>query len=416
MAINTQNTERLSVSLWFYKSMGELIKLSNQIQNYAWGSHTTLASMRGLSVPSQKPEAEVWVGAHPSAPSTVHASSGDIALDRLVAESPERVLPAGLTSFPFLFKILAIDAPLSIQVHPTDAQAVAGFEAEQAAGVALDSPHRNYKDSFSKPETVIALSEMKILTGVRPADELAQLAQGLELDWLKPLLGAASARELLAAIIHMDDDAAAAAVAQTVARASSWAAAHPSETSALDTLLARAADLVAQVDRKHPGDRGLLVAVVMNLVYLAPGDSAFTPDGQVHAYVSGTAIEIMNPSDNVMRAGLTPKHIDTEELIKILGEQQAAPKILRSEPDDAPVSVYRLWDERMSVIRVRLNNDSVALTLSGVAAVLGVSGSLTFTSAETSIAIEPTESLLHTGSDTEVEISGSGEAYIAAYV
>ena len=144
--------------------MGELFRLVNKTQHYAWGSHETLAHMRGLSGPSDQPEAEVWVGAHPSAPSEIDIDGHKMGLDRVVENTPDRILPQGVKNFPFLFKILAIDAPLSIQVHPTDAQAESGFDRENQEGIALDDSSRNYKDRHSKPETVIALTPMKILT------------------------------------------------------------------------------------------------------------------------------------------------------------------------------------------------------------------------------------------------------------
>ncbi|WP_294647177.1 mannose-6-phosphate isomerase, class I [uncultured Rothia sp.] len=395
--------------------MGEIFSLKNQIQNYAWGSREILGRMRGVPVPTEQPEAEVWVGAHPAAPSRATVDGAESPLNELIVENPSRFLRPDRTSdwFPFLFKILAIDAPLSIQVHPTPEQAIAGFEDEQARGIAIDAPYRNYKDRYSKPETVIALSPMRVLTGVRPVEQLKTLAAAFGAAWLDER-AELSPKQLLTEIIRLPEETASAAVQHLVDTA-------PGLLGASNDVVADAAELVRIVDGKYPGDRGLLVAFVMNLVHLAPGESAFTPDGQVHAYVSGTAIELMNPSDNVMRAGLTAKHIDTEELIKVLGEKQDAPVIQRPNPEDGPLGTYAMWDERMSVTRVRVEEGKpLSYTFKGISAALSVAGKVTIQAKDGNgtdeFVLGATESVLHVGEPSEAVLSGSGELYIASYV
>ncbi len=395
--------------------MGEIFSLKNQIQNYAWGSREILGRMRGVPVPTEQPEAEVWVGAHPAAPSRATVDGAESPLNELIVENPSRFLRPDRTSdwFPFLFKILAIDAPLSIQVHPTPEQAIAGFEDEQARGIAIDAPYRNYKDRYSKPETVIALSPMRVLTGVRPVEQLKTLAAAFGAAWLAER-AELSPKQLLTEIIRLPEETASAAVQHLVDTAAGL-------LGASNDVVADAAELVRIVDGKYPGDRGLLVAFVMNLVHLAPGESAFTPDGQVHAYVSGTAIELMNPSDNVMRAGLTAKHIDTEELIKVLGEKQDAPVIQRPNPEDGPLGTYAMWDERMSVTRVRIEEGKpLSYTFKGISAALSVAGKVTIQAKDGNgtdeFVLGATESVLHVGEPSEAVLSGSGELYIASYV
>lgn len=395
--------------------MGEIFSLKNQVQNYAWGSREILGRMRGVPVPTEQPEAEVWVGAHPAAPSRATVDGAESPLNELIVENPSRFLRPDRTSdwFPFLFKILAIDAPLSIQVHPTPEQAIAGFEDEQARGIAIDAPYRNYKDRYSKPETVIALSPMRVLTGVRPVEQLKTLAAAFGAAWLAER-AELSPKQLLTEIIRLPEETASAAVQHLVDAA-------PGLLGASNDVVADAAELVRIVDGKYPGDRGLLVAFVMNLVHLAPGESAFTPDGQVHAYVSGTAIELMNPSDNVMRAGLTAKHIDTEELIKVLGEKQDAPVIQRPNPEDGPLGTYAMWDERMSVTRVRVEEGKpLNYTFKGISAALSVAGKVTIQAKDGNgtdeFVLGATESVLHVGEPSEAVLSGSGELYIASYV
>ena len=395
--------------------MGEIFSLKNQIQNYAWGSREILGRMRGVPVPTEQPEAEVWVGAHPAAPSRATVDGAESPLNELIVENPSRFLRPDRTSdwFPFLFKILAIDAPLSIQVHPTPEQAIAGFEDEQARGIAIDAPYRNYKDRYSKPETVIALSPMRVLTGVRPVEQLKTLAAAFGAAWLAER-AELSPKQLLTEIIRLPEETASAAVQHLVDTAAGL-------LGASNDVVADAAELVRIVDGKYPGDRGLLVAFVMNLVHLAPGESAFTPDGQVHAYVSGTAIELMNPSDNVMRAGLTAKHIDTEELIKVLGEKQDAPVIQRPNPEDGPLGTYAMWDERMSVTRVRVEEGKpLSYTFKGISAALSVAGKVTIQAKDGNgteeFVLGATESVLHVGEPSAATLSGNGELYIASYV
>ena len=254
---------------------------------------------------------------------------------------------------------------------------------------------------------------MRVLTGVRTSEQLAELAKAFKADWLAERVKL-TPKQLLTEIIRMPEDAAATAVEQLVEVASQL-------TGSENARIADAAELVQIVAGKYPGDRGLLVAFVMNLVHLAPGESAFTPDGQVHAYVSGTAIELMNPSDNVMRAGLTAKHIDTEELIKVLGESQDAPVIQRPTPDNAPVGTYAMWDERMSVTRIRVEEGKPQeYTFEGISAALSVSGEITIHAADGNgteeFVLGATESVLHVGEPSAATLSGSGELYIASYV
>ncbi|MDO4253500.1 MAG: mannose-6-phosphate isomerase, class I [Rothia sp. (in: high G+C Gram-positive bacteria)] len=395
--------------------MGQLVRLKNTIQNYAWGSHTILAEMRGIPQPTQLPEAEVWVGAHPAGPSLALLDQKTIALDQWVAAEPERILPAQRESdsFPFLLKILAIAAPLSIQVHPTSQQAQAGYRAENAAGIKLTDPQRNYKDQHSKPETVLALTDTKILSGLRPQQELAAIARAFELDWLAASCQAGQAKEILTSIIRLKDGEAARYTAQTLNQARAWLAAHPGDD---EPLLRAAAQLVEVIDSKYPGDRGLLLALTMNLLELKPGQAAHTPDGQIHAYLSGSVIEIMNPSDNVMRAGLTPKHVDTEELIKVLSPQQPAPRIQQAQPGPAGISHYSLWDPRMCLTRLHLTQgQQLNYELSGTSALLSVGGCLEITGPDQKLSLTGTQALLHLGSQTPVKISGAGEAYLASY-
>lgn len=322
--------------------MPELFLMRDPIQNYAWGSRTALARMQDRDAPTGQPEAELWIGSHPSAPSQLLVDGAEVTLEQLLRTSPERLLsPAAHDQvseggLPFLLKILAIDAPLSIQVHPSREQAREGYQREEAAGIDRDAGHRCYKDRGAKPETVVALTRLEILTGVRERAELALLAESLDLQWLREI--AQEPGSVLRAVLGLPDDDAHTALTELRAAVSQLPSAD--ETRAL----------VEHIWQAHPGDRGLLVALCMNHLILEPGEAMFTPAGQVHAYLQGTAVEIMECSDNVLRAGLTPKHIDVPELLKIVSAEQAP-----GEPQDAPVGPdglrrYGLWEPSLSLV------------------------------------------------------------------
>lgn len=380
--------------------MGEILRMRNPVQHYAWGSREVLARLRGGTVPSPEPEAELWVGAHPSAPSAVLVDGRERSLDRLVEEDPEGYLPASARGgqLPFLLKILAIDAPLSIQVHPSPEQAEEGYEREQRAGIPLDDPARNYKDRSAKPETVVALTEVGLLTGVQPAERLRATADRLGLEWLRA--AADGERPVLPSVLALDDAAAAAAVDATVAAAR---AADPQDPVAA---------LVRYVHDRHPGDRGLLVAVCMHHVHLESGQSLHTPAGQVHAYLSGTAIEVMSSSDNVLRAGLTGKHVDVPELLAVLADVQADPEVVEPPADEHGARVYPLWDERLSLVAHELVPDrSVPFELCGTAVLLAAGDRVVVRAPDGEWVLGGGESLLHRGATTAVELSGDARVF-----
>ena len=325
--------------------MAEFLRMSNPIQHYAWGSCSVLAEMQGRPGPTEQPEAELWMGAHRSAPSRVSVGGQQRGLDELAPH------------LPFLLKILAIDAPLSIQVHPTSDQAREGFERENAAGIALDAPHRNYKDPHAKPETVVALTDMWLLAGQQSRAQLSAVAEDLGLSWLAT---AAASPCPLRHALELSDDAAAAAVRESVTAA---APAPDTAASAQEGTVSlspeqdaneRARRLIRLLTHHYPEDRGLLVALCMNVVHLSPGQALFTPAQQVHAYLSGTAVEIMGCSDNVLRAGLTSKHVDVPELLRVMAETQqpVAPLETRTAEDGAVR--YPLWDPAVTLLSARV--------------------------------------------------------------
>ncbi|MFI8092068.1 mannose-6-phosphate isomerase, class I [Streptomyces sp. NPDC086080] len=316
-------------------------RLDNTIRPYAWGSTTAIPRLLGTE-PTGEPQAEMWMGAHAGAPSR----TGRGTLAEVIDAAPEKELgPESVARFgprlPFLLKLLAAGSPLSLQVHPDLAQAKAGYADEERRGVPVTAPHRNYRDANHKPELVCALTEFDGLCGFRDPLRAAGLLDGLGVDSLKPyvdLLHAhpeeAALREVLTAILTADPEEMARTVAETAA--------------ACDRLGGDYAPY-AGIAHHYPGDPGVIAAMLLHHVRLQPGEALFLGAGVPHAYLDGLAVEIMANSDNVLRCGLTPKHVDVPELLRIVRFESRDPGVLRPEagPDgeevyETPIDEFRL--------------------------------------------------------------------------
>ncbi|MEV0244824.1 mannose-6-phosphate isomerase, class I [Streptomyces sp. NPDC050674] len=316
-------------------------RLDNTVRPYAWGSPTAIPQLLGVE-PTGEPQAEMWMGAHPGAPSR----TGRGTLVEVVDADPEKELgPATVAKFgprlPFLLKILAAGAPLSLQVHPDLTQAREGYADEERRGIPTDAPHRNYKDANHKPELICALTEFHGLCGFRDPLEAAALLDDLGVDSLKPyvdLLHAhpeeAALREVLTAILTADREE----MSRTV-----------TEAATACTRLGGAYAPYADIAHHYPGDPGVIAAMLLNHVRLQPGEALYLGAGVPHAYLDGLGVEIMANSDNVLRCGLTPKHVDVPELLRIVRFSPSDPGVLRPEasPDgeevyETPIDEFRL--------------------------------------------------------------------------
>lgn len=306
-----------------------MIRLINPTQHYAWGSTTAIPDLLGLPTTAE-PVAESWMGAHPSAPSRVTTADGETGLDRLIAADAEVLLGSDVVArfgpaLPYLLKIIAADSPLSLQVHPDLEQARRGYAAEEAAGIPVDAPHRNYRDRNHKPELVYALTPFEALCGFRAPRRVAELLRGLDAPLAKQLDGLLTAQPsyegIRAAFTQLLEPATRPTPDEVVEVAEACAArldvGSPSP---------RADRTVVLLARAYPGDPGVVTSLLLNPVTLQPGEAMFVPAGGVHAYLHGLAVEIMASSDNVLRAGLTPKHVDPDELLRNV-DYVAAPPI-----------------------------------------------------------------------------------------
>lgn len=301
-----------------------MYRLSNTIRDYAWGSAGAISALLG-SLPSGKPEAEMWLGAHPAAPSLARTAPGrDTGLHELVAADPGALLGPEVAGtygrLPFLMKVLAADKPLSIQVHPSAEQAAAGFAAENANGPAPGSPQRNYKDGSHKPEMLYALTDFAALSGFREPAESAALFTALAGALEEKASATCTA---IAGLLSNPDPAEALRSACECLLGGTpevghavLAAVHAIEADprlAAEPALAE----LPRINAHYPADAGVLVSLLLNLVVLRPGEAIYLDAGNMHAYLRGLGVEVMANSDNVLRGGLTPKHIDVPELLRI---------------------------------------------------------------------------------------------------
>ncbi|CCH34838.1 mannose-6-phosphate isomerase, class I [Actinosynnema sp. NPDC047251] len=296
--------------------------LHNAVRAYAWGSRTAIAELLGREVPAPHPEAELWMGAHPGDPSRVLRPDGERSLLDLLVEDPVGQLGARGADrwgsrLPFLLKVLAADEPLSLQAHPSAEQAARGFAAEEAAGLPMDSSVRNYKDPSAKPELVCALTEFHALAGFRAPDRTVALLRSLEAPDFAPyteLLAAqpdeSGLRALFTTLITLPQTALDALLPQVLDACVLHVKAHGDFDLECRTVL--------ELGEAYPGDAGVLAALLLNRLVLRPGEAIYLPAGNLHAYLHGTGVEILANSDNVLRCGLTPKHVDVPELMRVL--------------------------------------------------------------------------------------------------
>jgi len=379
-----------------------LIAISNTPRDYAWGSPTLLPDLEGRE-PTGAPEAEVWFGDHPGSPAAVHDGTDRTLDEWLPAAAAERGVPAKL---PYLLKLLAAGAPLSIQVHPSKEQAVEGFAREERAGIPRDAAERNYKDDNHKPEVIVALSDtFTALAGLRDLERTRALVDALgdapAVRTLRSRLADGDA--LRSAIGWLLGEAERADIEQIVDAAAS------AEVPEFAAELA----LTRSLNAAYPADPGIVVALLMNLVELRRGEAIFVPAGVLHAYVAGLGVEIMAASDNVLRGGLTPKHIDVSELLSLVDFRPAEPPFLRPAATGGTAEVFAPGIDDFALGHLGAGAEG-RVDLRGVAIALGVAGETVLTGASgQSITVRPGQAALVTPDESPLVADGGGEVFVA---
>ncbi|MDT0144512.1 mannose-6-phosphate isomerase, class I [Microbacterium sp. PRC9] len=367
-----------------------LIEITNTPRQYAWGSTTLIAEMQGRPA-TGSPEAEIWFGDHPASPACAIDGQPlpDLATERL----------------PFLVKLLAAAAPLSIQVHPSKAQAVEGYEREEAAGVPLSAASRNYGDDNHKPEVLAAVNDgFTALAGLRDLDATRRLVTqlGPAAESLGSRLNGHNPPDILRDVIQwlLSGEAPIPALI---------AAVHDAEA----TEFASEVKAVRVIAERYPGDPGVIVALLMNLVSLDRGQVLYAPAGTLHAYLEGLGVEVMAVSDNVLRGGLTPKHVDVPELLRILDPTPGPPRILEpvstSErvttftPDVPDFRLRRVASIESMPTSLSTPHPTVAIVTAGTVTVAGGDGAVTLTAGRA----------LYASGEQQLSLTGDGLVYVA---
>ncbi|MGA4507941.1 mannose-6-phosphate isomerase, class I [Propionibacteriaceae bacterium G1746] len=396
-----------------------MMLLEGTVQAYAWGSHDAIPALLGIE-PTGEPHAELWLGAHPKSPSTLPEQQADLL--RVINAHPELLGTRSVEQFgptlPFMMKVLSASQPLSLQAHPNRAQAEAGFDAENAAGVSLDDPRRSFKDPWPKPEMAVALTPFSTLSGFRPACQTADLLEKLDAGpELNPVIGALKNRVGEAALAEVFLVALSLAeqhqglVDQVVAAALR----HVDDRGELGVFARTAIEL----DEHFPGDPGILAGLLLNRLDLEPGHAVFMNPGNMHAHLKGTCIEIMASSDNVLRAGLTQKHIDVDGLVQVV-EFVGQPTMLVDPVTEAPgLSRYPTPSPEFALWHIELgrgasSNEPLLLPASEGARILLVEdGYLACSGADETVEVVKGRSLFIPAGEV-VRVNGDAVAWLAA--
>lgn len=402
------------------------VKIDNTPRAYSWGSRTGIADFRGTR-PSGELEAELWLGAHSGSPARIigggfHTPPYDDLASWIDAEPVQALgkhLAATRGRLPFLLKILAADSALSLQAHPTTERARLGFSLEEAAGIAIDAPNRNYKDDSAKPEIIVAVSEtFDALSGFRPLREVLSMIEVLRADDAASASAGARSLDFFQSLLEASDPVRAAvecllapqrakAVVELVDRVSVLAA----SVHATASPFAASFETVTTLARAYPGDPGIVISLLLNRITLHRGEALFLDAGNVHAYLRGVGIELMSASDNVLRGGLTPKHVDVQELVEVLDFTPIASPYLRSRETASGVETFDAGVDDFILHHVHA---PAAFELTGPAIVLIDTGSVRIRGRASAIGLTRGESAFVTPDEHGLSISGDGSFWLAS--
>ncbi|TFB74187.1 mannose-6-phosphate isomerase, class I [Cryobacterium glaciale] len=421
------------------------VGITNTPRNYAWGSTHAIADLLGRT-PSGGPEAELWLGAHAGSPAVIEdaAQVGAANLAEWIAASPAvalgadwaaREADAGAPRLPFLLKILAAGRPLSLQAHPTTEQARAGFDLENEAGIAVDAGNRNYRDPFHKPELIFALSDtFEALCGFRPLAEVRGIIAELRLLDLATENPQAAALDLLENNLAQglrdtvdwllrdgrgDDSGEVKWLVERVVALAEHAEFLAGGGAAIG--YARELATVRALAAEYPGDPGMVIALLLNRVSLRRGEVLYLPAGNIHAYLSGLGVELMAASDNVLRGGLTPKHIDIDELLTVLDFTAGPAPYLAPVVLADGVSRYRPGVTDFELVHIKADADAASSTpvpmrqiaLTGPAIAICTAGGFLVAGASSSRAVKRGQAVFVTPDEGTLTFAGTGEVFLA---
>jgi mannose-6-phosphate isomerase len=376
-----------------------VLRLHGAVQHYAWGGCDFIPGLLGIANNDRRPFAELWMGAHPKGPATANVAGIEIPLDRLIAEAPGKILGSTANAhfggrLPYLFKVLDVAKMLSIQAHPTKKQAEEGFARENAAGIDLQGSGRNYKDDNDKPEVAVALTEFWMLHGFRPLEQIAEMLHVVpELHSMMPDFSEKLVRtettvqsrrallqELYRTVMTTPQDRADLLLNTLITR---LARTDTSDKNDPGHWAARASETFCPVDGHC--DRGIFSIYLLNLVHLRPGQGTFQPAGTLHAYLEGVTVELMANSDNVLRGGLTPKHVDVPGLMRIVSFDGGLPVVMNGVPNGAHTvaseRVYQTSSDEFELSSINLESGAQYLgnAVHGPDTIIVLNGTATLT-------------------------------------
>ena len=389
-------------------NLTSIYRMQNPIQNYAWGSKDAFTQMYGVANPEDKPQAEIWMGAHPNGCSSLVDENGEtIRLDAFIANDPAAILGDAHANFgelPYLFKVLAAAEPLSIQVHPDKASSEAGFAAENAAGIPLTAAHRNFKDPNHKPELVYALTPYRAMNGFREFSDIVSLIQSLKLPALQAEIDAFcqnpqsdTLKALFGASLRVQGEARSATVAALLAVAKE----RQSEDAFAEVL---------RLSAFYPEDMGLFAPLLLNVITLQPGESLFLYASTPHAYLQGVGLEAMASSDNVLRAGLTPKHMDVDALLANVDfVAKPANELLMKPMVLGPVSDYPIPVADFSFTLVNLANEALESETTTALILFCAEGHAVVKSGKQTLTLQAGESCFVPAAASAFAVSGQGK-------
>ncbi|MCK7012833.1 mannose-6-phosphate isomerase [Enterobacter roggenkampii] len=380
-------------------------KLINSVQNYAWGSKTALTDLYGIANPNNLPMAELWMGAHPKSSSKIEDASGQARSLRDVIDADKSALLGDKVAqrfgeLPFLFKVLCADQPLSIQVHPNKQASEIGFAKENAAGIPLDAPERNYKDPNHKPELVFALTPFLAMNAFREFSEIISL--------LQPVAGANNA------IAHFLENPNADALSQLFASLLNMQGEEKSHAlavlkAALESQQGEPWETIRLIAQFYPDDSGLFSPLLLNVVKLNPGEAMFLFAETPHAYLQGVALEVMANSDNVLRAGLTPKYIDIPELVaNVKFVAKPAAELLTQPVKNGAELDFPIPVEDFAFSLHDLSQTETTIAQESAALLFCVEGEATLHKGEQHLVLKPGESAFVAANESPVSVSGTG--------
>ncbi|WP_040158539.1 mannose-6-phosphate isomerase, class I [Nigerium massiliense] len=388
-------------------------RINGTIKHYAWGTHDQIPAILGIPADG-RPFAEYWLGAHPLSPSLI----GDKPLDEALREEQsalgERCVEHFGDKLPFLMKILSARHPVSIQAHPPRAKAEEGFARENAAQIPVDDPVRTYRDDWPKPEIMVALTQFDSLAGFRAPQHTVRLFEELGvLDIVGSVIGPLTFREGAAGIeeVFLDVLSLAGDRLDIINHVLAASVSHVHDDSEVGEFARTAVEL----DEAFPGDPGIMAALLMNRVRLQPGEALYVPTGTMHAHLSGTGVEVMANSDNVIRGGLTNKHIAVDELVTVVDFADFAPTVLRGTEVQPGVFDYPTECLEFDVWRLEVEGDRrIELPAEGfVRIALATKGDLRLTDGADSCVLARGEAVFVPATDGPVLVEGDGELFVS---